>query len=183
MNEALPGDKPQTRRLVTNAATRDLFRSKVRLVSSIVGAATAHDEDCKSSDESSPDVVQMVAQQPYTLPLPREQNEHATGATALELYARFSTNGEGIDRSHAVAALKSNGINERDSFFDVAFAKCDACGVGWLGEESFVRFCSIVQAAIVYRERKQRRQMSTGGQAKEAERRAATQALAGYVLP
>eukprot|EP01043_Picozoa_sp_COSAG02_P018611 COSAG02_NODE_873_length_16302_cov_113.473616_14_plen_81_part_00 len=33
--------------------------------------------------ESSPDVVQMVAQQPYTLPLPREQNEHATGATAL----------------------------------------------------------------------------------------------------
>ncbi len=179
MESALTGNQAETRRLTTNAddlpCTHELFRSKVRLIASIVGGGTTRAEGCNLSV----DAVPMGVEQSHGSLPPQEQAEHTTRATALELYARFNATGDGLDRGQVDAALKSNGILESDIFIDAAFAKCDACAIGRLEQESFVKLCSIVYA------RKERREKSAGSLVKEAQHRAPAQALAmpGYVMP
>eukprot|EP01043_Picozoa_sp_COSAG02_P024106 COSAG02_NODE_1307_length_13340_cov_84.665282_10_plen_173_part_00 len=171
MESTLTGTQSQAHMPMTNSATRDLFRSKVRVVSNIVSAATTHTEGSTSSDEGA-DVVSMGAQRP------QEQAKHTVDAIARELFARFNTDGEGLDRNQVIAALRYSGIDERDTFIDVTFAKCDACAIGRLERESFVRFCAIVHSR---RHNKERLLKLTGRLAKEAEQREASQALPGYL--
>lgn len=176
MDSALTGNQLQAPRPMTNSVARDLFRSKVRMISSIVGKDMTHAEDSKLNVDESDDAVRIGVQQPHG-PGPPRQAAHVTSAAAVELYARFNTTGDGLDRGQVVAAVKSNGVEESDIFFDVAFDRCDTCAIGRLDEESFVRFCSIVYT----RKKRKERQESTDRLAKEVEQRAAVQALPGLV--
>lgn len=172
MDGALTGSKPQANSLVTKSATHDLFRAKVRAVSSIVGGAAAHAEDLVSTDETTDS---NGTERPHSL----THREQLARESAAEMYARFNTNEDGLDRSQVIAALKSSGVDARGTYIDVAFAKCDVCGIGRLDEQSFSKLWSILQS---HKARHEQRKAFQHELSKEVEQRAAAEALPGYVV-
>ena len=131
--------------------TQERFRAHVRLVANIQNAATA-------KPVPSP-LVPHPPPRPLSSPRvlhPPPRPSHQPGlhhATAEELYARFNTQGLGLDIGQAAAALEDNGVSESADLVEGVFATCDVDGSGSLGLAEFKQFVSVVSMRTRQRDR------------------------------